>query len=136
MCRSCEGRAGWHAEMICLVWRLREQARSHRVLRHIPEVNRLTNQVGASLLAKALGQALTQLDVPTLSRAGSLLQRGWVSDHAQRFHHQGKRRRRLAAAGVVEVEATERFAPVFQHSDQTPFSQVRAELVFGQVGNP
>nr|TSB51813.1 hypothetical protein FEE99_13355 [Pseudomonas sp. ef1] len=40
------------------------------------------NPVGASLLARALGQALTLLDVPTLSRAGSLLQRGWVSDHA------------------------------------------------------
>ncbi|TDK51879.1 hypothetical protein E1508_24905 [Pseudomonas moraviensis] len=42
--------------------------------------------VGASLLAKALGQALTLLDVPTLSRAGPLLQRGWI--HAQRIHHQ------------------------------------------------
>ncbi|RRW56313.1 hypothetical protein EGJ55_11025 [Pseudomonas moraviensis] len=29
--------------MMCLVWRLREQARSHRDLRHIPEINRFTN---------------------------------------------------------------------------------------------
>lgn len=43
---------------------------------------------------------------------------------------------RLAAAGVVEVEAPERFAPVLQHSDQTPFSQMRTELVLRQVRNP
>jgi hypothetical protein len=40
MCRSYEARAGWHAEMICLVWRLREQARSH-----IGFVNRLISGI-------------------------------------------------------------------------------------------
>jgi hypothetical protein len=83
MCRSCEARAGWHAEMICLVWRLREQARSH-----IGFVNRLIFRdltqapVGASLLARALDLALSLLDVPTLSEqarsyngAGSLTTR-------------------------------------------------------------
>ncbi|CAN1600243.1 protein of unknown function [Pseudomonas mediterranea] len=64
-------------------WIIREQARSHRgaSVRH----ESWNQDVGAGLLAKAVGLPASMLDVPTPSRAGSLPQ--WVPGvHATPTH--------------------------------------------------
>ncbi|MFZ1426874.1 MAG: hypothetical protein WAS21_08915 [Geminicoccaceae bacterium] len=55
---------------------------------------------------------------------------------AQRLDQKGEGRRVLAAARVVEVVASERRAPILQHSDQAPFGEMRLHAVLGQEARP
>ncbi|AMT88609.1 hypothetical protein AYO71_14010 [Pseudomonas koreensis] len=95
-----------------LIWRLREQARSHGDLGATKTADLPRIIVGASLLAKALGQAMMKLNVPTPSRASPLPQGlGCAEDGGLAPDHCGSElARESAGSGDDEVKCADAFA--------------------------
>ena len=56
--------------------------------------------------------------------------------HLEEIHKCPQRRAHLAAAGIVDEEAVEGRAPVFQHADQPAIGKRRAHIILEDKGEP